>query len=276
MVGMVVGDDDARRRGRGSRRSSARAGRGRNRPAGFRRRCRSGSTSAGGGCAARRDRTRPSHSRSAAPPTRSRSRESAPSRGRFPEQGEEVARRALRRDRRTSTPRSPATKFAVSTTNAGSHVLPRLGTGARNGASVSTSSRSSGTVLRGRLEVGGILEGHDPRQRDVEAEAERDVGQFLAAGEAVEHPGDAPLPHFAGEDLGGVVLGIAGVDDERQARSRAPPRYAPRSARAARRGRSCRNNNRARIRRSRSPAGACDASTSAAAPRSGCASASCG
>ena len=57
-------------------------------------------------------------------------------------------------------------------------VLPRCGTGARNGASVSTSSRSCGNGLRGFLQVAGVLEGHDPRQRDVEAEVERGVGEL--------------------------------------------------------------------------------------------------
>src|SRR3569833_1930411 len=44
-------------------------------------------------------------------------------------------------------PYSTASILAVCTTKAGSLVLPRCGTGARNGASVSTSSFSSGTVL---------------------------------------------------------------------------------------------------------------------------------
>src|SRR6476646_8705298 len=46
-----------------------------------------------------------------------------------------------------SSPLSPATKLAVSATNAGSHFCPRCGTGARNGESVSTSIRSAGSHL---------------------------------------------------------------------------------------------------------------------------------
>src|SRR5205085_26862 len=45
----------------------------------------------------------------------------------------------------TSTPRSRATSSATWRTKAGSLVLPRCGTGARYGESVSTSMRSSGT-----------------------------------------------------------------------------------------------------------------------------------
>src|SRR5258705_6889344 len=44
-----------------------------------------------------------------------------------------------------SSPRNSATKAAVSATNAGSHFWPRCGTGARNGASVSTSIWSAGS-----------------------------------------------------------------------------------------------------------------------------------
>src|SRR5207342_329436 len=47
----------------------------------------------------------------------------------------------------SSSPRRSATKAAVSATNAGSHFCPRCGTGARNGASVSTSIWSAGSHL---------------------------------------------------------------------------------------------------------------------------------
>src|SRR4051812_11326417 len=46
-----------------------------------------------------------------------------------------------------SSPRKPATNFAVSATNAGSHFWPRCGTGARKGESVSTSIWSAGSHL---------------------------------------------------------------------------------------------------------------------------------
>ena len=67
------------------------------------------------------------------------------------------------------------------------------------------------------LQVAGVLEGHDPAQRDVEAEVERGSGELGASGEAMEHPADAPFPRRFGEDRRGIVLGVAGVDDQRQA-----------------------------------------------------------
>ena len=41
--------------------------------------------------------------------------------------------------------------------------------------------------------------------------------KFGACGEAVDHAGKGPLPHFVGQNFRGVLLGIAGVDDQRQA-----------------------------------------------------------
>ena len=85
-----------------------------------------------------------------------------------------------------------------------------------------------------------------------------------------------PLPHFLGEDVVGVLLGVAGVDDQRQLRSRARRRCGSGSCRAAGRGRYGRNNNRARSPRSRSPWGAPPLATRVAVSTSGCTSASCG
>ena len=45
---------------------------------------------------------------------------------------------------------------------AGSHTLPRCGTGARKGLSVSTSSRSSGIIFATSCKSLAIFEGHDP------------------------------------------------------------------------------------------------------------------
>ena len=127
-----------------------------------------------------------------------------------------------------------------------------------------------------RLQVLRVLEGHDARQRDVEAEVEALARKLGRAGEAMEDAGHAPLPHGALEDFGRVLLGFAGVDDQRQAglARRVDMRLEALALRL--RGRTCRNNNRARTRRSRSRADDRRPSTSAAAPRSGCASASCG
>ena len=75
---------------------------------------------------------------------RSRGFYSGVARLRQPESGARSPRRARRAPRR-STPRAAARRATVSATHAGSLRLPRCGTGARYGASDSTSRRSSGT-----------------------------------------------------------------------------------------------------------------------------------
>ena len=72
------------------------------------------------------------------------------------------ARRAARRAGRTGRRRCPRRTPA--------RVLPRFGTGARNGESVSTSSRSSRMFLAVSLQIPSVLEGDDARNRDIEAE----------------------------------------------------------------------------------------------------------
>src|SRR3546814_16178265 len=42
------------------------------------------------------------------------------------------------------------------------------------------------------------------------------VGEILAGGEAMDHAGERALPHFFGEDEGGILLRIARVDDQRK------------------------------------------------------------
>ena len=67
-----------------------------------------------------------------------------------------------------------------------------------------------------RLEVGRVLEGDDPRQRNEKAEVEALPRQFGRSGEAVEHAGYAPFPDGRGEDFGGVLFRISRVDHQRQ------------------------------------------------------------
>src|SRR5207253_411579 len=43
------------------------------------------------------------------------------------------------------------------------------------------------------------------------------AGETGACGEAVDYPRIRPLPHFLGQDFGSIRLGIARVDDDRQA-----------------------------------------------------------
>ena len=95
----------------------------------------------------------------------------------------------------SSSPRSSATNAAVSATKAGSQFWPRCGTGARKGESVSTSIWSAGSHLAVSCRSVRVLERHDARQRDVEAQVEPLARELGRAGEAVEHAGDAPFPH---------------------------------------------------------------------------------
>ena len=150
-----------------------------------------------------------------------------------------------------SSPLSSATKAAVSATNAGSHFWPRCGTGARKGESVSTSIWSAGSHLAVACRSGRVLEGHDARQRDVEAEIETLARKLGRASEAMEHAGHAPFLHRALRGSRRCRPRPRACGPRVAGRSAAQPRYAPRNARAAPRGRTCRNNNRGRIRRSR-------------------------
>src|SRR3546814_14543159 len=70
----------------------------------------------------------------------------------------------------------------------------------------------------GRLQVGGIPERHDPRDRDIEAEIERPPREIVACGEAMDDAGIGRLPHLLAEQRERVRLRLAGVDDDRQPR----------------------------------------------------------
>ena len=87
----------------------------------------------------------------------------------------------------SGTPRSCAISAATCATYAGSLRLPRNGTGARYGESVSISSRSSGTRRATSFDLVRVLERDDARQRDVEAEIERGPCDVPGFGEAVHH-----------------------------------------------------------------------------------------
>ena len=56
-----------------------------------------------------------------------------------------------------------------------------------------------------------------PEKEIREAELKRRLGQRARGGEAMEERGEAALPHFVLQDRGGVVLGVARVNHERQA-----------------------------------------------------------
>ena len=113
----------------------------------------------------------------------------------------------------TSMPRSSAMCFAVWTTSAGSHRFPRRGTGARYGLSVSTRMRSSGAHAATVLDGARGLERHDARERQVEPERERALGERPVLAEAVDDPADVARALLL-EDRQRVVGGRSRVDDD--------------------------------------------------------------
>ena len=126
-----------------------------------------------------------------------------------------------------SSPLSSATKLAVSATNAGSHFWPRCGTGARNGRIGLDQHLVRGQPFGGLLQVRGVLERHDARQRDVEAEVEALARKLGRAGEAVEDAGDAALPAPPRRGFRPCPPPHRGCGRRAAGRSAAPRRYAP-------------------------------------------------
>ena len=104
---------------------------------------------------------------------------------------------------------------------------------------------------RWRAEPSDFLNVTTPENEIHEPKVERRLGERARRGEAVEQGAEPPLPHLLGQDRGDVVVGVAGVDDERQvelARERdLAAEDAPGDVAAAR----CRNDSRGRPRRSR-------------------------
>ena len=141
---------------------------------------------------------------------------------------------------------------SVSTTQAGSLRLPRYGTGARNGASVSTSSRSSGTNARDLAQRLGLRERHDAGQRDVEPEVERPPRLVERAAEAVHDAAHTALAAFRRTaNVSSVAsrvwmtTGSAAIERQRRSAPRTPP--------AGRRAARSRSGSRGRSRRRRRP-----------------------
>ena len=63
----------------------------------------------------------------------------------------------------------------------------------------------------------GRLEGDDARDRDVHAERQRPVRHLGARAEAMDQAGEGALGVFLLEDVAGLAVGVAGMDDQRQA-----------------------------------------------------------
>ena len=107
--------------------------------------------------------------------------------------------------------RAPATTWV---TYAGWFGLPRCGTGARYGLSVSASIRSSGHSRAASCRSVAVLNVTMPLKRQERAALEALPGLVGPAGEAVE---DRALRRALGvEDVERVCPRVAGVDDQRQ------------------------------------------------------------
>ena len=91
--------------------------------------------------------------------------------------------------------------------------LPRCGTGARYGASVSTSTRSSGALAAAARTSSAFLNETIPLNERYAPSAERARGLVGTAGEAVEH--GAPRTRRSSSTAERVVPRVARVDHER-------------------------------------------------------------
>ncbi len=138
-------------------------------------------------------------------------------------------------------------------TNAGSLRFPRCGTGARNGLSVSVSSRSSGTSRAVSRRAPALWNVMMPGKRDVEAEVEAGPRQVGGAAEAVQHAAQLALA-FLSQHRHRVLVGLPRVNHDRAASARAPAALARERPSAARRAASNRSDSRDRFRRPREPA----------------------
>ena len=116
----------------------------------------------------------------------------------------------------------PDSFSATCTTCAGSFRLPRNGTGARNGLSVSISSRSRGMARATLPQIVGLGKRDDARQRNIEPQLERRTGEGGVAGEAMEDAANLSSP-FETQDRQRVLVGLARVHDDGQAQFAGEP-----------------------------------------------------
>ena len=79
------------------------------------------------------------------------------------------------------------------------------------------------------------------------------MARSRAAGEAMQHGGEGPLPRFLLQDPRHVLVGLARMDDQRQPGFARGRDMGAEALLLRRRAGSCRRNNRGRLRRSRRP-----------------------
>ncbi len=111
-------------------------------------------------------------------------------------------------------PRAAATAAPTRGTRAGELGVPRWGTGVRNGASVSTRSRSRGHRATAARTLAALGKGDDAAERECGAEVQRQPGLFGSPGEAMKD-GSGWCP-FGPQNGPGVVPRLPGVDDKGQ------------------------------------------------------------
>ena len=63
----------------------------------------------------------------------------------------------------------------------------------------------------------GVAESHDARERNIEAEVERRLGKLPSRRKTMQNARKPAVFSLFGEDRGGVLVGVAGMDDQRQA-----------------------------------------------------------
>lgn len=155
----------------------------------------------------------PSRCRRVVRPTRCRSPAREISRDGFPEQSEEIGGRSRGEliERLIAQRRDEGRGVGDEGRLAG---LAAVGDGGQERGVGLDQQPIGGDEFRGVLQVARILESDDARQADEKAEVECLAGKVGAAGEAVEDAGDPAPGDRGGEDLAGILLRIAGVDDE--------------------------------------------------------------
>ncbi len=109
------------------------------------------------------------------------------------------------------TPINPAKVWAVRVTNAGSFRLPRSGAGASQGASVSTSTASSGILRRHVAQRLSLGIGQIPGERNQKTQIERTPRLLPVAAEAVHHAAEAGWPPMVFQNGEKIVPGIGGL-----------------------------------------------------------------
>ena len=77
--------------------------------------------------------------------------------------------------------------------------------------------RSAGSSAASARKASRFLEGQDAGERDRQAELDRLHRKLASAGVAMQHGAERALRHLLFEDAAAILVGVAGVDHQRQA-----------------------------------------------------------